>query len=492
MPQLPAFEPHTQINHSPHVVILGAGASRAAFPDGDAHGRPLPLLADLPTCLDLRAAIKSAGFSAEADFESIYDELATSGRCPLLKAEIEAKVRSYFESLVLPETPTLYDYLLLALRENDLIASFNWDPLLPRTFMRNRAISRLPNVAFLHGNVEIGMCIKDRVKGFRGDVCKKCGQPLDPTALLYPVRNKDYSANLFIANEWGLLKQFLSEAYMVTIFGYSAPATDTAAVELMSKSWSGNPTFELGQVSIVDIKSEAELEKTWRPFFCRSHYGLHEKLWTTWLLRHPRRSGEALAMATLQNAPWRDNLLPQFKSLQELHAWIEPLVAEEKEGRFSGKPCPKPQSSTPAERQKPSTAIDWVVGWLKAMCKGELIPPLCVELVLKDHTRYYLHSVVAVEDETQTLCARIWDLRAFNANEFDELKQKLNLIRARSDLAPAEAVHPKLDWANLHLHYDDIAYCVEWHDRVWPHEERSEGDVAANENDQSRLRQEAN
>jgi hypothetical protein len=29
-------------------------------------------------------------------------------------------------------------------------------------------------------------------------------------------------------------------------------------------------------------------------------------------------------------------------------------------------------------------------------------------------------------------------------------------------------VHPKLDWANLHLHFEDIAYCVEWHDRLWP------------------------
>ena len=28
----------------PHVVILGAGASYAAFPNGDMHGRKLPLM----------------------------------------------------------------------------------------------------------------------------------------------------------------------------------------------------------------------------------------------------------------------------------------------------------------------------------------------------------------------------------------------------------------------------------------------------------------
>jgi hypothetical protein len=474
VPRLPAFEPHKQINHSPHVVILGAGSSRAAFPDGDANRRRLPLLVDLPDCLDLRTALSSAGFPPDANFESIYDELATSGRCPALKADIQSKVRSYFESLVLPEAPTLYDYLLLALRENDLIATFNWDPFLAQAFMRNRGVSKLPNVVFLHGNVETAVCIKDGVKGFRGNECEKCGQPLEPTTLLYPVRNKDYSTDPFIANEWSVLKHFLNEAYMATIFGYSAPTTDAAAVDLMVKTWGDNPTFELGQVSIVDIKPEAELEKTWKPFFCRSHYGIHEKLWTTWILRHPRRSGEALAMATLQNAPWPDNPFPQFKSLPELHTWIAPLVSEENEGRFSGEPCPKPQNAIQPEPPKPSTAIDWVLDWLKTMCKAsEPIPPLCVEVVLKDGTRYYLHSIVACEDETRTFCARIWDLRAFDATEIEELKQKLNQVRERRDLAQAEALHPKLDWANLHLHYDDIAYCVEWHDRIWPDHKES-------------------
>jgi hypothetical protein len=108
------------------------------------------------------------------------------------------------------------------------------------------------------------------------------------------------------------------------------------------------------------------------------------------------------------------------------------------------------------------------------MCKTtEPIPPLCVEIVLKDGTRYYLHSIVASEDETRTFCARIWDLRAFNESEIEDLKKKLNQIREQRDLAQAEAVHPKLDWANLHLHYDDIAYCVEWHDRIWPDDKAS-------------------
>jgi hypothetical protein len=474
VPRLPAFEPLTRVNRSPHVVILGAGASRAAFPEGDANKKRLPLMVDLPECLDLRAAINSAGFSSTADFESVYDEIATSGRCSSLKSEIETRVRSYFESLVLADEPTLYDYLLLSLRKQDLIATFNWDPFLVRAFNRNRGAADLPQLAFLHGNVEIGVCIKDRVKGFRGESCQKCGEVFRPTTLLYPVRNKDYNSDAFIANEWAVLEKLLKEAYLVTIFGYSAPTTDAAAVELMSQAWAQNPTFEFGQVNIVDIKPKEELEKTWERFFCRSHYGIHERLSTTWMLRHPRRSGEALAMATLQNDPWRDNPFPEFKELSQLHAWIAPLVVEENKDRFTGNPCLKSQDFSPNTPRKSKTvATDLVLDWLKLMCQGELIPPFCVDLVLKDGIRYHLHSVLRFEDNTATLCARIWDLRALHAQEINELKQKLNQIRTRADLTPAEAVHPKLDWANIRVRYNEIAYCIEWHDRIWPDDKRS-------------------
>ena len=115
-------------------------------------------------------------------------------------------------------------------------------------------------------------------------------------------------------------------------------------------------------------------------------------------------------------------------------------------------------------------AVDWVLGWLEAMCQGGLVPPFCVELVLRNGTKYYLHSIVAFEKDTQTMCARIWDLRAFEPKEIEELKQRLNGIRDRNELGSAEKVHPKLDWANLHLHFDDVVYCVEWHDRLWPAE----------------------
>lgn len=340
MPTLPDFDPGTQINGSPHVVILGAGSSRAAFPKGDANGRALPLLAELPDCLELRAAISSAGFPNTMDFESIYDQIATTGQHPALKSKIESQTRTYFENLKMPSKPTLYDYLLLSLRETDVIATFNWDLFLALAFIRNRAAAGLPQLAFLHGNVHVGVCIQDRVKGFIGDTCRKCECPFKPTPLLYPVRNKDYESDAFIANEWSVLRYHLNRAYMLTVFGYSAPTTDTAAVRLMSESWTSNPVFELGQVNIVDIERKNGLLAKWEPFLCRSHYGIFRKLSDTWILRHPRRSCEALAMATLQNAPWKNNDFPRFRTIFELHEWIKPLISEEENGRFTGSPCP--------------------------------------------------------------------------------------------------------------------------------------------------------
>ena len=469
MPVLPLFNPITQMNHSPHVVILGAGASRAAFPQGDARGKRLPVMADLVESLGLAPAIANAGFSNTSDFESLYDEIATSGKAPGLKAEIEAKVQAYFEALELPESPTLYDHLVLSLRNSDYIATFNWDPFLAQAFRRNRQAARMPKLLFLHGNVEVGICPVDRVKGFRGDKCGKCGAPLQPSRLLYPVRQKNYNSDPFIESEWKELEEALRRGYMLTIFGYSAPKTDVEAVGLMLRGWGANPTFELAEVSIVDIKPEPELHTTWERFLCRTHYGTSTSVWNTWLFRHPRRSGEALAMATLQNDPWHDNPFPKLPSLSHLHAWLAPLIVEEQSGRFTGNPCLRQEDFSEAAPPEPKKiGIDQVLGWLKVMCRGEIIPPFCVEVVLKDGARYSLHSVLDCDEETRTMCFRIWDLRALSEADVAELKQKLNNIRNREELSPAEKVHSKLDWANVRAHYDDVLYCVEWHDRIWP------------------------
>jgi len=44
---------HKPINCRPHVVLLGAGASRAAFPNGDKHRKKLPVMNDLVDVVEI-------------------------------------------------------------------------------------------------------------------------------------------------------------------------------------------------------------------------------------------------------------------------------------------------------------------------------------------------------------------------------------------------------------------------------------------------------
>ena len=61
----------------PHVVLLGAGANRAAFPNGDRASRRVPLMNDLVDIVGLKQEIEDTGESFENDqnFESIYSRL---------------------------------------------------------------------------------------------------------------------------------------------------------------------------------------------------------------------------------------------------------------------------------------------------------------------------------------------------------------------------------------------------------------------------------
>ncbi len=301
---------------------------------------------DLIDILSLRNDISNAGYKIEnLNFEVFYDELASSGKNRELKKLIESQVYSYFGSLSLPETPTIYDYLILSLREKDIIASFNWDPFLIQAYMRNEVVTRTrrPSIAFLHGNVKIGLCENDRVSGINGRRCSRCGEAFQPSSLLYPVKSKDYTNDKFIKGEWDAIRGHLNRTYYLTVYGYSAPDTDIEARKLMLDVWKENKTLELAEVDIVDIKSHDELEKKWQDFFVSHHYMITNDIFRSYLFTHPRRSCDAFASATLMCDPWNDNPYPRFETLEELQEWVMPLIKEEelydsKKEPFSGKP----------------------------------------------------------------------------------------------------------------------------------------------------------
>ena len=273
------------------------------------------------------------------DFEALYDGLVTDQSKPELLRSLEQELHAYFAGMRIPEETTLYDLLLLSLREKDLIATFNWDPFLAQAFRRNRSIQRLPRILFLHGNVEVGACREHRRSGFIEQRCSVCGNPMGPSRLLFPVKHKDYTTDPFIRSEWEQLQWHLEHAYLVTIFGYSAPVTDVEARALLRKKWTENPTCELAQIHIVDIRARKEVEASWSDFFVRQHYGIFTNVMQTTSFHHPRRSCEAFAMATLQQDPWKENNFPKTRTLNEIHAWLQPLLQEEAKETFTGRPC---------------------------------------------------------------------------------------------------------------------------------------------------------
>jgi len=328
MPTLPRMDKN--VVNSSHIVLLGAGASVAVCPKGDKNGQKLPLMDNFVEVLALQDILDGIDISYRGqNFEAVYDELISNRKYRLIAKEIEKRIYSYFSKIQIPDEPTLYDYLILSLREKDIIASFNWDPLLLQAYRRNIQIRRLPEIVFLHGNVGMGTCWDDKTIGYINTLCEKCRKPLSPVKLLYPVRHKDYSSDLLIKDQWNRLRNYLRKGYWLTIFGYSAPVSDIDAKALMLEVWENNPTRELAQVEIIDIKPEKELRKSWDEFIVREHFGICNSFFDSYLWMYPRRSCEALAGATLLLKPWKQNQFPKVTTLRELHEWIQPLLEDE-------------------------------------------------------------------------------------------------------------------------------------------------------------------
>jgi hypothetical protein len=345
MPKPPRLDIRTNINHSPHIVLLGAGASFAACKNGDANGRTLPLMNNLLDTVGLNELLAKHGLECtNENFEVFYSQLARENKHPELISKIEGAIEQYFLDMELPETnATIYDYLVLSLRSKDIIATFNWDPFLAQAFNRNKEVigfEYLPQIVHLHGNVSAGICYECKRHGWRYNICDNCHKQFEPSKLLYPVDQKNYNVDPFIRSEWEELKIYIKEAYFFTIFGYSAPTTDIEAKNLLLEAWEVNEHRTLSLIEIIDIK--ASVKKNWEDFTPRKNCldsGVKNDFFNSHLAIYPRRNCEALAMATLQQSPWRENRFLKTDNLHELQEWIKPLLEEEKQGNLTGTPC---------------------------------------------------------------------------------------------------------------------------------------------------------
>jgi hypothetical protein len=318
----------------PHVVILGAGASVATIPNGDKNGLKTSVMDGFLEKLGMQEIIENLNLNTQSNnLEDIYSELYENEDFADIRDELDKRIRNYFNQFQIPDNPTIYDFLILSLRKKDLIATFNWDPLLPQAYMRvSKITNELPQLAFLHGNVMIGYCEIDRIEGEINQPCPICNLPLTPSRLLYPIKQKDYNKDPYTKANWNKLKRFLSNAYLVTIFGYSAPKSDIEAIDMIKEAWGDIEKRNMEDFEFIDIKSEDEIINTWDKFIHTHHYTLTNNFFNSVLAKFPRRTTEELFDRT-QNVKW---LFPNEKTkfsttltFDDLTKIINNLVDEE-------------------------------------------------------------------------------------------------------------------------------------------------------------------
>ena len=291
----------------PHVVILGAGATIATIPNGDKNGRKSSVMNGLIDKLNLTDLLDGVSLKTKSEnLEDIYSELYSRPECKKIVTELEKRIYDYFSELELPEEPTVYDFLILSLTSKDVIATFNWDPLLLQAYVRcRRFTSNLPHLFCLHGNVAMRYCEEHVEYGIKGAICPICRKELPPTKLLFPVAKKDYTSDDYIKKCWEATEETISNSYMITIFGYSAPASDVEAVSLLKKAWGNLDERELEEVSVIDIIDEEIMLDKWKDFIYTHHYRYTNNFFDSYLGIFPRRSCE-MVFAMFQLNVWSD------------------------------------------------------------------------------------------------------------------------------------------------------------------------------------------
>jgi hypothetical protein len=287
--------------------------------------------------LGLGPVLKKGGVrNTRRNFECIYSELYEyDPNLPVLR-EVEDIIYAYFHGLRLPETPTLYDHLVISLRPKDIIATFNWDPFLFDAWTRIRESIPVPEIVHLHGNVRLAYCPEHPTYGAHGMCCPECDRGLVPSRLLYPVAKKDYVKDPFVKTEWEVLKKRLRQAKTLTIFGYGAPTTDLEAFGMLNNAWDKANRF-IERTEIIDIKDKEVLWKQWGPFIVRTYFDCPEGFYKSRLATYPRRTCEAIKNQTFYGLWVEENPLPENVGFDELLSWAQPLVeAENRMGKPKG------------------------------------------------------------------------------------------------------------------------------------------------------------
>jgi hypothetical protein len=144
--------------------------------------------------------------------------------------------------------------------------------------------------------------------------------------LLYPIKVKNYQQTDYVKTEWITLQDALKVAKIVTIFGYGAPKTDVEAMRIIKQGWGKPNDRRMEQVEIIDVKTESQLLRTWKPLIHSHHYEVHSTYFDSWVARHPRHSVEAYWKQYFEGVFLTDKPFPTGATeLGELWRWCDRL-----------------------------------------------------------------------------------------------------------------------------------------------------------------------
>lgn len=321
----------------PHLVILGAGATVAALPKGDKNGKAVSCMEHFLERTGLSQHLKGIKLYTPSDnlediFSELYERSRIEPKCKEAIKNLEDGIYRYFADVSIPDDPTIYDLLLLGLKEKDVVATFNWDPLIFQAAFRIKRLIptlELPLILCLHGNTAI--CFENGTNKLRywpqgipgEDIAKRC-------KLLYPIKNKDYESEGNIKDAWDMLRGYLKIAYLVTIFGYSAPKSDTAAINMLKDAWGKVEDRNLEEIEIIDIKTKEEVYSVWKDFIYSNHYTYANSFFNSSISKYPRRTVESLFDGTM-NCLWQ-NPNRGFKEgadFKQIKDYIKPFLLDE-------------------------------------------------------------------------------------------------------------------------------------------------------------------
>lgn len=331
----------THIMGGMHLVILGAGASIASsMRNPERLGHKLPSMNDLPKVIDMSDILSQLPAELICDnFEELYGNIYEWDSESKFLKEINDRIYAYFAGLQLPLQPTIYDYLIMSLRDKDVIATFNWDPFLYQAWWRNYLHGSSPSLLFLHGNVAVGYNNEIGGIGQAGTIGKRYQVYYEPTKLMYPVKHKNYRDDDFIRSEWERFEWCLQNAKRVTVFGYSAPKSDVEAISAMQKAWGTPQQRNFEQFELIDIREEEEVRASWDGFIHTHHYDYCTDFFQSSMAKYPRRSFEAYMCQCFPMTPEEGFVesvpVPHDKihSFQEMWDWYEPLIQREEEDK---------------------------------------------------------------------------------------------------------------------------------------------------------------